>query len=200
MYISFNAKFEKRHHSCTLATITHLETHQTFCEDFRNHNPPSWTVSTSMKADKRSWRWRENYPRLQKCWSRFILKTLARPPSRSGTGSSGKYTFPLVQATTIVATNEITHHAVIDDVHIIPILILNFKTVLIKFLLQQTPSMLIWCTQTKVKYIKIDASPLRVEWVMYSGVTGQKVETTWEQLEGALYSLTRKIIKTLDLP
>jgi hypothetical protein len=38
MYISFNAKFEKRHHSCTLATITHLETHQTFCEDFRNQS------------------------------------------------------------------------------------------------------------------------------------------------------------------
>jgi hypothetical protein len=35
-----------------------------------------------------------------------------------------RYTFPLVQATTIVSTNEITHRAVIGDVHINPILIL----------------------------------------------------------------------------
>lgn len=91
-------------------------------------NPPSWTESTSMNADKTSWGRRENYPSLQKCWMRVILKTPARPPSRSGTGSSGKYTFPLVQATTLVSTNEITQHAVIGDVHIIPILILTFDT------------------------------------------------------------------------
>ena len=35
--------------------------------------------------------------------------------------------------------------------------------------------------------------------VTSGGVTNQKVETTWEQLQGAFYSLARKYKETLDL-